>query len=128
MLPNSDMSFPRKRDRLRLHTIPFFKDKALSEITPGLVQAYRVHRTKNGRKTKNDPEGKPPSRSSMHQEIVALRRVLKCANRHGWLPFLPDLSAPYKASGMAKPDTLIVDGHAYSWQPLCQLRHEQLET
>jgi hypothetical protein len=28
---------------------------------------------------------------------------------------------------MAKPDTLIVDGHAYSWQRLCELRRQQLE-
>ena len=28
---------------------------------------------------------------------------------------------------MAKPDTLIVDGHAYSWQQLCELRRQQLE-
>ncbi len=28
-----------------------------------------------------------------------LRQVLKTANRHGWLPFLPDISAPYKTSG-----------------------------
>jgi len=28
---------------------------------------------------------------------------------------------------MAKPDTIIVDGHAYSWQRLCDLRREQLE-
>jgi hypothetical protein len=25
--------------------------------------------------------------------------VLKTANRHGWLPYLPDISAPYKTSG-----------------------------
>ena len=30
---------------------------------------------------------------------MILRHVLKTANRHGWLPFLPDLSAPYKTSG-----------------------------
>jgi integrase len=30
---------------------------------------------------------------------VTLRHVLKTANRHGWLPYLPDLSTPYKASG-----------------------------
>ena len=95
----NDRYVQTQKDRLRLHIIPFFKDKLLSEITPGLVQDYRIHRTKNGRKTKTHPEGKPPSRSSMHQEIVALRQVLKCANRHGWLPFLPDLSAPYRASG-----------------------------
>ena len=28
---------------------------------------------------------------------------------------------------MAKPDTLIVDGRAFSWQRLCELRREQLE-
>ena len=28
---------------------------------------------------------------------------------------------------MAKPDTLIVDGHAFSWQRLCDLRRQQLE-
>jgi hypothetical protein len=25
------------------------------------------------------------------------------------------------------PDTLIVDGHAFSWQRLCELRQQQLE-
>jgi len=29
---------------------------------------------------------------------------------------------------MAKPDTLIVDGHAFSWQRLLALRRQQLET
>jgi hypothetical protein len=28
---------------------------------------------------------------------------------------------------MTKPDILIVDGHAFSWQRLCELRREQLE-
>jgi hypothetical protein len=28
---------------------------------------------------------------------------------------------------VTKPDTLIVDGHAYSWQRLCELRRQQLE-
>lgn len=27
---------------------------------------------------------------------------------------------------MAKPDTIIVDGHAFSWQRLCELRRQQL--
>lgn len=58
-----------------------------------MVQDYRIHRMKNGR------GGKPPSRSTLHQEIVCLRQVLKTANRHGWLPYLPDLSALYKTSG-----------------------------
>lgn len=28
---------------------------------------------------------------------------------------------------MAKPDTIILDGHAYSWQVICELRRRQLE-
>jgi integrase len=35
----------------------------------------------------------------MHQEIVVIRQVYKCAIRHGWFDHLPDLSAPYKKSG-----------------------------
>lgn len=81
------------KDRIRVHLIPFFGSKGLSEITPGLVQEYRIHRRKNSY------TGKPPARSTMHQEIVALRQVLKTAIRHGWLDHLPDLSMPYKSSG-----------------------------
>jgi integrase len=81
------------KDRVRVHLKPFFGDKVLSEITPGLVQEYRIHRNKNSK------TGKPPARSTMHQEIVTLRQILKSANRHGLLPYVPDLSAPYKMSG-----------------------------
>jgi hypothetical protein len=28
---------------------------------------------------------------------------------------------------MTKPDTLILDGHGYSWQEICELRRRQLE-
>ena len=28
---------------------------------------------------------------------------------------------------MAKPDTLVIDGHAFSWQRICDLRRQQLE-
>jgi hypothetical protein len=28
---------------------------------------------------------------------------------------------------MTRPDTVILDGHAYSWQQLCELRRAQLE-
>jgi hypothetical protein len=28
---------------------------------------------------------------------------------------------------MTKPDTVILDGHAYSWQQLCELGRAQLE-
>jgi integrase len=79
-------------EKLDVHLVPFFGDKVLSEITPGLVQEYRVHRVKTS------PKGKPPARSTIHHEIVALRQTLKTANRHGWIPYLPDLSQPYRSS------------------------------
>jgi integrase len=81
--------------RLRNHLLPFFGHMVLAEITPGTVQEYRIHRREKGM----EENGKPPARSTMHQEIVVLRQVLKTANRHGWLPYLPDLSEPFKASG-----------------------------
>jgi integrase len=83
------------RWRLRLHLLPFFGKKALLEITPGLVQEYRIHRATS---RKHPKTGDPvrPSRSSLHKEIVTLRQVLKCANRQGWLPYLPDISDPFR--------------------------------
>jgi integrase len=81
--------------RLRLHLVPFFGDMGLSEITPGQVQEYRIHRHEEAVKE----YGKPPARSTMHQEIVVLRQTLKAAIRHRWLDRLPDLSEPYRASG-----------------------------
>ena len=86
------------RDRLRVHLLPFFGDKFLSEITPGLVQDYRIHRA-TSRKDKKTGESLRPARSTLSQELVVLRQVLKTANRRGWLAYLPDLSAPYKMSG-----------------------------
>lgn len=84
--------------RLDLHLLPFFGSKVLSEITPGLVQEYRVHRASS----RIDPKTglpKRPARSTLHQEIVVLRQVLKTAERHGWLTAVPNLSPPYKTSG-----------------------------
>ncbi|MCG8360997.1 MAG: site-specific integrase [Kiloniellales bacterium] len=79
--------------RITKHLMPFFGGKGLSQITSGLVQEYRLHRRETSE------TGKPPARSTMHQEIVALRQVLKTAIRYEWLTHLPDLSVPYKTSG-----------------------------
>jgi len=86
------------QDRLRVHLRPFFGKKALTDITPGLVQEYRIHRMTS---RKNPKTGEPmkPARNTLHQEIVCLRQVLKTANRQGWLPYLPNLAAPFRASG-----------------------------
>lgn len=89
------------RDRLRVHLLPFFGNKCLPEITPGLVQEYRIHRA-TSRKDKKSGEPLRPARSTLQQELVVLRQVLKTAHRHGWLPYLPDISAPYKTSGKIK--------------------------
>jgi integrase len=94
--------------RLRLHVLPFFGDLGLSEITAGRVQEYRMHRAttppvgsrKVVRKLRDGEEPapyKPPSRSTIHNEIVTLRQVLKTALSHGWLTHLPNLAAPYRA-------------------------------
>jgi integrase len=85
-------------DRLRVHLLPFFGDKVVTDITPQLVQDYRVHRMTS---RKNAKTGEPvrPARSTLHHEIVTLRHVLKTAQRLGWIKYVPDLSPPYKASG-----------------------------
>ena len=83
---------------LRVHLLPFFGNKLVSEITPGLVQEYRIHRM-TSRLDKKTGQPKKPARGTTRMEVVVLRQVLKAAYRHGWMPYLPDLSAPYKASG-----------------------------
>jgi integrase len=91
--------------RLRVHLIPFFGDLPLNKVTPGKVQEYRVHRMTSYNvpnplsKSKHGPKAKPPARSTLHDEVVTLRMVLKTAIRHGWLEHLPDLTPPYRSQG-----------------------------
>jgi integrase len=81
--------------RLNKHLIPFLGPKPLSQVTSGLIQEYRIHRLETVK-----AEGKaPPSRSTLHKEMVAIRQVLKLAMRHGDLSRLPDMSQPYKTNG-----------------------------
>jgi integrase len=79
-------------DRIRVYLSPFFGKLPLSQLTAGQIQEYRIKRMQSPR------SGRQPARSTLHQEMVTLRQVLKCALRHGWLSHLPDMSAPYKAS------------------------------
>src|SRR5580698_5547596 len=95
--------------RLRLHLIPFFGDLPLSQVTPGKVQEYRVHRATTAPvgslrpvAKRSDGEAVPykaPARNTLHDEVVTLRLVLKTAVRHEWLTHLPDLSPPYRTQG-----------------------------
>ena len=80
--------------RLDNYLTPFFGKMGLSEITPGKVQDYRIHR----HEWCKEEWGRPPARNTMHQEMVTLRQVLKTAYRHGWLANVPDLSEPYKTN------------------------------
>lgn len=57
------------------------------------MQEYRLHRIATSK------TGKAPARSTIHDEVVTLRQVLKTAIRHEWLAHLPDFSPPYKTSG-----------------------------
>ena len=84
--------------RIRLHLVPFFGDSRVSDVTAGKVQEYRMHRMTS---RVDEKTGKPkrPARSTLHDEIVTLRQVLKTAIRHGWLANLPDLSPPYRTQG-----------------------------
>ena len=77
--------------RIRLHLKPFLGDLGLSQITAGKVQEYRIHRIESSIKT--------PARSTIHDEIVTLRQVMKTALRHNWVSHLPDFSPPYNTSG-----------------------------
>jgi integrase len=93
--------------RMNAHVLPFFKDKPLSAINKGLVQTYRVKRaertiektTIKGKDGAPDTPGKPPARSTMLQEIVIIRQVLKHAEGLGWIPYVPNLSTPYMSQG-----------------------------
>ena len=78
------------KDRIRRHPNPFFGSMGISNVTPGAVQDYRIHRRQSDR---------PPAQTTLHHELVTLRQVLKTAMRHAWLSHLPDLTAPYKSSG-----------------------------
>jgi integrase len=89
--------------RLKNYVLPFFGDMALSEISGGTLQEFRIWRQKYRVEMYNRPKTdeakiEPPSRSTIHQEIVVIRQVLKTAVRHKWLDKLPDLSEPYGAS------------------------------
>jgi integrase len=79
------------RARLANYLTPFFGAMSVREIDAGAIAEYRVMRM-------SDHRG-PPARSTLHQEIVCLRQVLKTAIRLRWIDHLPDLSAPYGRSG-----------------------------
>jgi len=79
---------------VRKYLGPFFGARPVAEVSSGLIQAYRVHRL-----SVQGGSARRPARSTFNQEIVTLRQILKAANRSGLIAALPDMSAPYRASG-----------------------------
>ena len=65
--------------RLENYLLPFFGEKLLIEITPTMVQDYRIER----RLRSMEESGKPPAHQTIHEEIVTLRHVLKTGIRNG---------------------------------------------
>lgn len=88
----SDKYLAMQEMRIRVHLMPFFDGCVLADVTSSKIQEYRLHRAINAH------TGQPTARSTLHQEIVALRQILKTAQRHGWIVGLPDLSQPYKSA------------------------------
>lgn len=75
--------------RMNAHILPYFGKMGLTEVTKGTAQSYLVKRIEETiAKT-----GKPPARSTLLQEIVHVRQVLKFAEGRGWIPFVPSLSS-----------------------------------
>lgn len=75
--------------RMNRHLLPYFGSMGLSKITKGVAQSYLVQRIETTMST----TGKPPSRSTLLQEIVHVRQVLKFAESNGWIKFVPSLSS-----------------------------------
>tara|TARA_R110000868_G_scaffold411733_1_gene708172 strand:- start:1997 stop:3166 length:1170 start_codon:yes stop_codon:yes gene_type:complete len=84
-------------DRIRIHLTPFFKGTRIDKLNAGMVQEYRTQRmTEPAQNPDTENTWKPPARNTLHNEIVTLRMILKTAVRHQWIPFIPDLSDPYR--------------------------------
>jgi integrase len=77
----------------------------LSEINENAALDYRIYRMtgkkpgeKEPKPDENAPTHKPPARSTLHDEVITLRMVLKSAVRKKWIAYVPDLSPPYRGS------------------------------
>lgn len=98
----SPRCLPSHKDQLRVHILPFFGPMIVNEITSATGQAYRVHRATTGSSTAKNLHGDVPAPNTISNEFITIRQVLKTAHRHGWLPFVPDLSLPFKVTGKVR--------------------------
>ena len=77
--------------RMNRHLLPFFGKAKISAINGGMMQSYLVQRLSQTA----EETGKPPARSTLLQEVVHVRQVLKFCERQGQLAFVPNLSSPF---------------------------------
>lgn len=112
----TDREAEARLEAVKKHIVPYFSDGVASAVTSKTIEKYRDHRLSE---IEQEPaiaakivdrelgalgemlswmkqRSRPPSKSTMHHEIVTLRQVIKTAIRHGWLEHLPDFSPPYK--------------------------------
>ncbi len=92
--------------RLDKHILPYFGPMAVTKIIRATTKDYLIKRVapkrnKSGKVLMDERTGEPwrPARSTLNQEMVVVRHVMETANGEGWLPSIPKLSFPYKASG-----------------------------
>lgn len=107
----SDQYVEKLKAILKNRLIPFFGNMPVADITPGVIQEYRIHRAEAHRQQQeaeracaegqheDEPSPRPLARNTMANELIGVRHVLKTAYRHGWIRGLPDLSFPYKTAG-----------------------------
>ncbi|MDO7837081.1 site-specific integrase [Sphingobium sp. HBC34] len=77
--------------RMNRHLLPYFGKDKVSAITSGKMQSYLVQRLAET----TEKKGKPPARSTLLQEVVHVRQVLKYCERQGQIAFVPNLSSPF---------------------------------
>jgi hypothetical protein len=77
--------------RVNRHILPYFGAMPVKDVTKGVVYQYYVQRVDPA----NNKSGKSPARTTMSQEFVHIRQVLKHAEMLGWIGNVPNLSMPY---------------------------------
>ena len=79
-------SFAGRSHSVKIHLVPFFGEKILSEIRPQDVEMFRAQRKK--------PNGKPASTQTVNHDHIALKHCLNVAIRRGLLQSNPASMVP----------------------------------
>jgi integrase len=91
---------------VRLQLIPFFGGKAVTDITPENVEAYRAHRTRRN--------GQPASLQTINNDHIILKHCLNVARRKRLLTVNPAALVPIPCANNERDRVLTSD----EWQRL----------